>query len=73
MDTTKAVVERMMMKKLLSILDNPDPPTTGQVAELLFKQTDSATLPQGQIEEIFPAQCQTLSNSVQQHFSTSCD
>ena len=72
MDT---MVERRMLNQLLSILDNPDQPLRPLLdrQKLLFKQTDSATLLQGQIQEILVILISITLFKLVQHFSTSSD
>lgn len=67
-DTFEVVVERRTLNKLLSIMDNPDHPLHHLLDRQwsTFKQTGSASLSQGPIQEIFPAQ----SNNSLQHFTS---
>lgn len=67
----RTLVERRMLNKLLSILDNPDQPLHPlhtPTAELLLKQTDSTRLPQRQMQEIFLPSATTLFNKQSNKF-----
>lgn len=69
LDIMEAVAERRTLSKPLSVLDNPEQPLL-----LLLTQTDSAPLPQGQIQEIFSAQCNNLVQQLHltETYSPSC-
>lgn len=64
LDTVESVVERKTLKQLLSNLVTlailttlPTPSTRYWTISGAPPQTDSAALPRGQIEELFPARC----------------